>query len=48
MIVEPGKSLSEWKGIRVYLEVKEIARSGPVLEELKIRSQKFQGRKARR
>ncbi len=44
MIVEPGRSLSEWKGIRVYLEVQEIARSGPVLEELKNQIAKVSGK----
>jgi len=37
MIMEPGKTASEWKGLRVYLKMKECELSGEKLE--KIRSQ---------
>jgi hypothetical protein len=32
LIMEPGKSLAEWKGIRVYLKMKAEATSGPKLD----------------
>lgn len=32
LIMEPGKSLMDWKGIRVYLKMKTAATSGPVLD----------------
>ncbi|MDH7593166.1 MAG: pyridoxamine 5'-phosphate oxidase family protein [Methanomicrobiales archaeon] len=34
-ILEPGKGIMDWKGIRVYLRAKEIATSGMPLEEYK-------------
>jgi hypothetical protein len=46
MIVEPGKSIMDWKGIRVYLEAKEIARRGPALEGLKEQIAKVAGKDA--
>jgi hypothetical protein len=33
MIMEPGATLPEWKGIRVYLTMKSCAASGPILDE---------------
>jgi hypothetical protein len=35
LIMEPGKSLPEWKGLRVYLKMKIAATSGPVLDAFK-------------
>ena len=35
MIIEPGKSLMDWKGIRVYLKMKDIATSGTILDTYK-------------
>ena len=35
LIMEPGKSLMEWKGIRVYLKMKTAATSGPKLDDYK-------------
>ena len=35
LIMEPGKSLMEWKGIRVYLKMKNAATSGPKLDDYK-------------
>ncbi|HOS82678.1 MAG TPA: pyridoxamine 5'-phosphate oxidase family protein [Methanolinea sp.] len=46
MIVEPGKSIMDWKGVRVYLEAKEIARHGPALEGLKDQIAKVAGKDA--
>jgi hypothetical protein len=46
MIMEPGKGLMDWKGVRVYLKLKEIATSGPVLDTFKSRLAKVAGEKA--
>lgn len=35
MILEPGKSLPEWKGVRVYLKMKECQTSGEKLDAIK-------------
>jgi hypothetical protein len=35
MIIEPGRSLMDWKGIRVYLKMKDIATSGTILDTYK-------------
>jgi len=35
LIMEPGETIADWKGVRVYLEVKELANSGPLLEGLR-------------
>jgi hypothetical protein len=36
LIVEPGgETIADWKGVRVYLEVRELATSGPLLEGLR-------------
>ncbi len=35
LIMEPGKSLMEWKGIRVYLKMKTATTSGPKLDDYK-------------
>jgi hypothetical protein len=46
MIMEPGKTLMDWKGIRVYLKAKNIATSGPVLDTFKARMAKVAGEEA--
>jgi len=33
LIMEPGKSLMDWKGVRVYLKKKALAVGGPMLED---------------
>ena len=43
LIMEPGKSLMEWKGIRVYLKMKTAATSGPKLDDYKIQMAKAFG-----
>jgi hypothetical protein len=43
LIMEPGKSLTEWKGIRVYLKMKTAATSGPKLDDYKIQMAKAFG-----
>ena len=35
MIMEPGKGLADWKGIRMYLKVKNIATSGTIFDTYK-------------
>jgi hypothetical protein len=35
MIMEPGKSLPEWKGVRVYLTMTECQTSGERLDQIK-------------
>jgi hypothetical protein len=35
MILEPGKVISEWKGVRVYLKMKEYQTSGETLDQIK-------------
>jgi hypothetical protein len=35
MIMEPGKSLPEWKGLRVYLKMTECNQSGRKLDEMR-------------
>jgi Pyridoxamine 5'-phosphate oxidase. len=35
LIIEPGKALMDWKGVRVYLKMTSKATSGPQLESYK-------------
>jgi hypothetical protein len=35
MIMEPGKVSSDWKGVRVYLKIKEYQTSGETLNKIK-------------
>jgi hypothetical protein len=46
LIMEQGKTLMDWKGIRVYLKVKNIATSGPALETFKAQMAKVAGEAA--
>jgi hypothetical protein len=46
MIIEPGKSLMDWKGIRVYLKMKDIATSGTILDTYKRQIAKVAGEAA--
>jgi hypothetical protein len=46
LIVEPGASVMEWKGVRVYMEAQNIATSGPMLENFKARIAKVAGDEA--
>ncbi|OPX67060.1 MAG: Pyridoxamine 5'-phosphate oxidase [Methanoregulaceae archaeon PtaB.Bin009] len=46
MIMEPGKSIMDWKGIRVYMVAKDIATSGPMLNDLKNQIAKIAGEAA--
>jgi len=46
MIMEPGSGILDWKGIRVYLHMKEYATSGPQLDRYKIEAAKIVGQQA--
>jgi hypothetical protein len=46
MIMEPGKASSEWKGVRVYLKMKEYETSGEKLEKARARAAKALGEEA--
>jgi hypothetical protein len=46
MIMEPGKTSSEWKGIRVYLKMKEYQTSGEKLEKARAQTAKAVGEEA--
>jgi len=35
MIMEPGKSISEWKGVRIYVKMIDCATSGEKLDNMK-------------
>jgi len=35
MIMEPGESLPEWKGVRVYLTMMDCQKSGEKLDQIK-------------
>ena len=34
IVMEPGKTLPEWKGVRVYLEMSELETMGPFFEQI--------------
>jgi hypothetical protein len=46
LIMEPGATIMDWKGIRVYLKVQAIATSGPVLDAFKANMAKVAGEAA--
>ena len=46
LIVEPGAGILDWKGIRVYLRMKEYVTSGPQLDMYKSRTAKIVGEQA--
>jgi hypothetical protein len=43
LIMEPGKSLAEWKGVRVYLKVQALAVGGPALDTYRQQIAKVMG-----
>jgi hypothetical protein len=47
MIIEPGASIMDWKGIRVYLRMKEYVASGPKLDTYKSQVAKIVGEQAK-
>jgi len=46
MIMEPGKAIFDWKGVRVYLKMKECATSGETLDMMKSEAARFIGEEA--
>lgn len=42
-IMEPGESITDWKGIRVYMKLKEHATSGELLEMIRTQAANFVG-----
>jgi hypothetical protein len=46
MIIEPGKTVLDWKGVRVYLKMKEFATSGEMLDAIRSQTAKFVGEEA--
>ena len=46
LIMEPGATIMDWKGIRVYLKAQNIATSGPVLDTYKAEMAKVAGEEA--
>ncbi len=46
MIMEPGKGVSDWKGVRVYLKMKEYSTSGKMLDMIKSQIAKLAGEEA--
>ncbi len=46
LIMEPGATIMDWKGIRVYLKAQNIATSGPVLDTFKAQMAKVSGEEA--
>lgn len=46
LIMEPGKSLAEWKGVRVYLKMTDCQTSGEKLDGIKAQLAKIGGEKA--
>lgn len=46
LIIEPGTTLTDWKGIRVYLVALQIATSGPDLDSFKNQLAEVVGKEA--
>ena len=46
LIMEPGAAIMDWKGIRVYLKMKEFVTSGPKLDSYKSEAVKIVGDQA--
>ena len=42
-IMEPGDSITDWKGVRVYMKLKEYATSGELLDMIRNEAAKFVG-----
>jgi hypothetical protein len=45
IIVQPGETLPRWRGLRIYLEMKECSRSGELLEQVRSRIAEVAGQK---
>lgn len=48
LIMEPGKSLPEWKGVRLYMKMTDCQTSGEKLEDLRAQIAKVAGERAAR
>jgi hypothetical protein len=46
MIVEPGETIVDWKGIRVYMKMKNLAASGKPLDDYRQRMAAVAGKEA--
>ena len=46
LIMEPGAEIMDWKGIRVYMKMKESATSGEMLDMIKGQIAKIAGEEA--
>ena len=46
LIMEPGETITDWKGVRVYLKRTDLATSGPLLDGLKNQIAKVAGEAA--
>jgi Pyridoxamine 5'-phosphate oxidase len=46
MIIEPGETVMDWKGIRVYMRMKDLATSGKPLEDYRQRMAAVAGKEA--
>jgi hypothetical protein len=46
LIMEPGATIMDWKGIRVYMKAQNIATSGPVFDAFRARMAKVAGEEA--
>ncbi|HPD75774.1 MAG TPA: pyridoxamine 5'-phosphate oxidase family protein [Methanoregulaceae archaeon] len=46
LVMEPGTTLADWKGVRLYLRVKSIATTGPALAAYKAEVAKIAGQQA--
>jgi len=46
LVMEPGKTLADWKGVRVYLKATSIVTSGPALAGYKAEVAKVAGQQA--
>jgi hypothetical protein len=48
MIMEPGKALSEWKGVRIYVKMTDCSTAGEPLEKIRARITAVAGEAAAR
>lgn len=46
IVIEPGETPPNWKGVRLYLEVAELERYGEVLDSFRANIRKVAGRKS--
>ena len=46
MIMDPGKTVLDWKGVRVYMKMKEYSTSGPMLDMIRSQTTKLVGEQA--